>query len=199
MGRPGPSRGFTLLELLVVMFIVGIIAAMATLSVGVATSEKGVEKEVQRLADLLDLARDEAVLQGREFGLTLYSRQYEFLVYDPAGPAWEPLQDESGVFSLRALPPDAVLELEVDGRIVRLLDEKPKPSRKEPDKKKAGPGLAGSRSGTRAKDDNQPQVFILSSGDVTPFAVHMRPSVGQAGIRLEVEENGAIREVRDDR
>ena len=52
------ARAFTLLELLVVMFIVGIIAAMATLSVGVATSGKGTEKEIDRIEDLLNLASE---------------------------------------------------------------------------------------------------------------------------------------------
>jgi general secretion pathway protein H len=196
--------GFTLIELLVVLFIIGIIAAMATLSVGTATKEKGTDKELERIEDLLALASEEAVLQGREFGLTFYEKEYEFSTYDITTMRWTPLPETSeNPFSPRAFPPEAVVDLEVDGRIVKLSTERPKrdaPAKgkdREKEKEKARDeakrwAVAGKR------DPSLPQVFILSSGDVTPFELRLRPNIGSKGIKLIVADNGTVRKMRDD-
>ncbi len=198
MRNPAHNSGFTLLELLVVMFIVGIIAAMATLSVGVATSEKDAQKEINHLADLLSLASEEAVLQGREFGLTFYTRQYEFTAYDPGTARWEPVADDDRIFALRKLPPDSVLELEIDGRSIKLPVEKPQPTSQATAPQPADRKPSGTHSATAKKEQNLPQIFVLSSGDVTPFTVHLRPAIGSPGIRLEVAESGLTKETRDE-
>jgi type II secretion system protein H len=194
-----PSAGFTLIELLVVMFIVGIIAAMATLSVGVATRETGVDKESERIADLVALASEEAVVQGREFGLTFYGREYEFSTFDPMTASWEPITASTPPFGPRQLPPEAVLELEIDGRNVKLADQRPvraEPEAKpKPDPKKK---LTVKSNKASDKQKEQPQVFVLSSGDVTPFSVHLRPAIGAAGLTLTVAEDGSSKTLRDE-
>lgn len=197
------SRGFTLLELLVVMFIVGIIAAMATLSVGVATSEKGTEKEIERIEDLLALASEQAVLQGREFGITFYQKGYEFSTYDIDAARWTPLgEDRSGPFSPRPFPPDAVVDLEMEDRLVALAEQKPErapPAKDRKADKEKQKEDERRRKIIGARDPNLPQIFILSSGDVTPFELRLRPSIGNKGITLKVADNGKVEKVRDER
>ena len=59
-----------------------------------------------------------------------------------------------------------------------------------------------SRATSPAKDVKRkmaPQVFILSSGDVTPFELRVRPDVGEKGISLEVAANGTVKTTRDNR
>lgn len=197
-GRPAKHRGFTLLELLVVMFIVGIVAAMATLSIGVATSEKGMAREAERLADLIALASEEAVLQGREFGITFYARQYEFSAFDAATARWAPLTDDSEMFAPRELPPDTVLELEIDERIVKLLEERPSSKKQQTGENDDLANPQAAVDSTR-DDDVVPQVFILSSGDMTPFSVRMQAAPGEPGIKLDVAESGVTRQVRDEK
>lgn len=199
MTRRVGSEGFTLLELLVVMFIIGIIAAMATLSVGVATSEKGAEKELQRIEDLLALASEEAVLQGREFGLTFYAKEYVFSTYDPEQARWVPLESDAEPFGPRRFPPETLVELEIEDRLVRIPDERPAPAdEKEMDDEDAsGPALTGGGL-LSGRERDRPQVFILSSGDITPFELHLRPAIGQAGISMTVAENGTVKQVRDE-
>jgi general secretion pathway protein H len=185
--------GFTLLEVLVVLFIIGIITAMATLSIGVATTRKGSEKEIQRIQDLLALASEEAVLQGREFGITFYAKEYEFSTYDPGDGQWTPLGDEAVPFGPRRFPPETIVDLEIEHRIVKLAAEKPSaPKTTRPS------GAAAARSQPR-DEETQPQVFMLSSGDITPFTLRLRPAVGSRGISLRVAENGGAEQIRDER
>jgi len=73
--------GFSLLELLVVVFIIGILATMFTLSVGVTGADQELEREVDRLRAVLELASQEAIMQGREIGMRFYRDGYEFAAY----------------------------------------------------------------------------------------------------------------------
>ncbi|GMW05844.1 MAG: hypothetical protein AMXMBFR8_06410 [Nevskiales bacterium] len=184
------DSGFTLLELLVVMFIIGIVAAMATLSVGVATSDRTADRELQRIADLLHLAGEEAVLQGREFGVTFYSQEYEFSTYDIAANRWSPFGKGSEPFSPRRFPPEALVDLEIEGRIVRLDEMIP------PDKP---PQRAGDRQDGSVPDPREPQVLILSSGEFTPFQLRLQQSVGARGATLRVTESGTAELIRNER
>jgi hypothetical protein len=40
---------------------------------------------------------------------------------------------------------------------------------------------------------------MLSSGDITPFTLRLRPAVGSPGISLRVAENGGAEQIRDER
>lgn len=108
-GSPGSAAGFTLLELLVVVFIIGIMATMFTISVGVAGgTDRELRRESERLESLLALALEDAVFQSHELGLRLYPQRYEFSTYergdpfDPEDDKWVPI--ERDVFAPRELP-----------------------------------------------------------------------------------------------
>ena len=60
--RPG-SRGYTLIEILAVLVIVGIVIALATVRYARSPAQT-LEDEAQRLALVLELARDEALTSG---------------------------------------------------------------------------------------------------------------------------------------
>ena len=63
--------GFTLIELLVVLVIIGCLVGLAVLSSGVAGPSRELNNEAERLAGLIGVLVDEAVLDNREYGLRL--------------------------------------------------------------------------------------------------------------------------------
>src|SRR5687767_8330994 len=84
----GRSAGFTLVELMVVVLIIGLMAAAITLSVGVTGRDQPLEKESDRAFALVRYAREKAEIETREFGLFLGEREYEFLTFDPRKGLW---------------------------------------------------------------------------------------------------------------
>ena len=83
--------GFTLLELLIVILIMGVILAAVGLSAS-QTSKQALQQDVQRLAALMQLARDEAIVRNRLIALELDTNRYGFFI--KIDNAWEPLQND---------------------------------------------------------------------------------------------------------
>ena len=72
-------RGFTLIELLVVMAIIGVTLGLVSLN-AIPSQQKSLEKEAQRIALLLQLARDEAIVRNRQVAFEAEPERYRFLV-----------------------------------------------------------------------------------------------------------------------
>lgn len=110
---PQLSRGFTLLELLVVMVIVGI--TLGAVSFNAIPSEQQVlQNDAQRIALLLQSARDEAILRNRPVAFEADSVAYRFLVRE--NNSWQTLdgdellrerQFKRSPISLSIMPPMA--------------------------------------------------------------------------------------------
>jgi general secretion pathway protein H len=137
----GRARGFTLLEVLAVMVIVGIVLTFMTLAVDTDSRAREMEREAQRLLALLQLASEEAVLRSEQLALRVGETDYEFMILE--NNEWLPLNDDR---PLRARELPAGIELELE------LEDNPPP-------------------GLTAEDEEQPQVFLLSSGEMTPFVL----------------------------
>lgn len=77
---PHPLRndGFTLIELLLVIAIAGITLGLAALQF--RPERDSLEAEAQRLASLMQLASDEAILRNRSILLEIDSHQYQFFI-----------------------------------------------------------------------------------------------------------------------
>ena len=148
--KPSSScRGFTLLELMVVIVIVGIMFSFLALSLNTSSPEESIKKEAQRLDQLIQLALEEAILRGEEYAIVFKPDSYQFARL--TGRDWQ-LIDDDRILRQRTLPNDIILELEIEKTNLALLND---PEDKNPDK-------------------IEPQIFLLSSGEITPeFTVNL--------------------------
>jgi general secretion pathway protein H len=73
------SGGFTLVEIMVVMVIIGITLGMVSVNV-LPSPRQDLQAEARRLSLLLQLARDEAIVRNRPITFEATSERYHFLV-----------------------------------------------------------------------------------------------------------------------
>ena len=185
MNTSGRQHGFSLIEILVVIVIIGIVASMAMLSLGLLGDDRDLQTEARRVSSLVQVAQDEAVMQGREFGLEVMQSSYRFVEYDAFTNRWDELLADD-TFRMRQLPEDLEFELYLEDQ--RILLETDPEAFDDPD-----------------DDDNSvlteayaPHIFIFSSGDVMPFELHiLRPADDQV-VRLRGDVTGAIEVVTED-
>ena len=166
--------GFTLLEVLVVLVIIGIITAMAVVSTGVLGADHQMDEEAQRLQAVLAQAREESMLDGRDVGLRVDRQGYDFLRYNGRVAAWEPVVDDT-LLRERELPEGLNASLRLEAREIEL-EPRTAPTEDEP---------------------AQPQVLVLASGDVVPFEILLRRDGTEETRRIAGTIEGKF-EVHDD-
>ena len=87
----GNCSGFTLLELLVVLVIAGIMLGMVSFN-AMPGERQALERDAQRIALLLQLARDEAIVRNRPIAFEAESDRYRFLLRE--GNEWQVLAQD---------------------------------------------------------------------------------------------------------
>lgn len=172
------QRGFTLLEVLMVVLLVGIISSVVMLSINSGGEQRQLREESDRLATLLEQASSEAVMQNQEFGLRLTDHGYVFLCLDEAKQRWAACKDE--VFREREL---------ADGLEIRMLRQsqlKGLPSSGKADDQKD----AGEDDGKRLT----PDLFLLSSGEASAGSIELRvAATPEVKSEISVDEIGRVR------
>ncbi len=113
------AHGFTLIEILVVCVIIAVVTAGAVLSFSALGRDTQLDTERDRLADLMNFARDQAALQTRQFGLYCTEHGYRFLELDPRTNLWMPVAPDGGL-DARRLPAGLELSLEIESHPVVL-------------------------------------------------------------------------------
>lgn len=160
--------------MMVVLIIIGIIVSSVVLSIKTDDIEEHMEMEMRRIQTLLNLARDEAVLQGHEMALTVAENRYLFEIL--VNNRWEPITDDK-IFRERAVVPGTELALVVDDLEISFANKQFDLSVGDDDEKEK-------------KDEDRPRVFILSSGEIMPFELILRTEDQTIEYRVRVEENG---------
>jgi general secretion pathway protein H len=185
MRNPRIRNGFTLVEILVVIVIIGTVLSIAMLSFGILGSDRDLQTEAKRFVALMEVAQDEAFMQGREFGIELMTAGYRFVEYDALTGQWADIPGDD-TLRLRGLPEDVEFELFLEDRRI-LLDDDPAPF--------DDPKESSMRAAT---DVYAPHLLVFSSGDATPFELHIWRSFDDSRVILRGDALGAVENVNPD-
>ena len=154
-------NGFTMIEVLVVVMIIGICTAILVPQLGNLGSDQTLKTEARRMTVLMELASDEAVIQGREYGIRFGQGNLIFYELDLDTGAWEEVQGDDSLRE-RRLPEAASYRLWVEDREIEL-DRDAREFPEEDNEKTLD------ADGEEIKIGPPPHVAILSSGEMTPF------------------------------
>lgn len=166
------QRGMTLIEILVVVLIIGALATLVTLSIGVLGEDRELERESERLMDTLSVLQEQAQLEGRDYGLRVETGGYELLRFSGLEQRWVAIPGDRWL-QPRQLPAGLACELVLEGRPVLLRrNERP--------------------------EARLPQVIASGSGDVTPFRLALVRGDTRRRIVLIGHADGSLEVMRDD-
>lgn len=175
------SRGFTLIELMVVIVIIGIIVTSVVLSINTDDVKEHMEIEMNRLRALVNLAREEAVLQDHDMALVIKENSYSFQWYDIKQQKWLAV-DDGQVFRERKVP--------LGTNLVLLIEDIPTPE------KKARPGLSlnlDDEDKKKQEEEEQVQrVVIFPSGEVFPFELILQKDDESTQFKLIANADGEV-------
>ncbi|MCG9576007.1 type II secretion system minor pseudopilin GspH [Vibrio tubiashii] len=178
--------GFTLLEILLVLVLISL-ASVAVISTLPVSAEDGAKKHAQSLYYRVQLLNEEAMLSGNDFGLRVDEKKstYHFMRLKSEG--WQKLEQHH-IPSETELASNLSIMLTLGGNVWNDQERLFKPgslfdedmfAEFDQEKKKLPP----------------PQVFIMSSGEVTPFSIAIYPqdrSAENDAWRIVAKENGQI-------
>ena len=141
------QHGFTLVELLVVLLIIGILLGITLLSPVTGSAQKTTQQQAGRLQVLFEQVRDKALLENAEYGFSIDEDGfYRWWVLPLESKEWLPINESP----FHPYKPPASIELSLNTADVEL------------------PSLDFNEEG--------PSVVFYSDRQVTPFALSVSPA-----------------------
>ncbi len=140
--------GFTLVELLVVILIIGILLGVTLLSPVTGNVQKMVQEQASRLQVLFSQARDKALLDNAEYGFSVEDDRYRWWVLPLESKEWRAITEKP--FQPFRIPTGLEVILNTKEGDIPFLDKDQE-----------------SRDG--------PSVVFYSDGQVTPFSLDIVP------------------------
>jgi len=172
------SGGFTLLELLVVLVIIGMFSGMLVVSIG-DSLERKLLSEAERLQAVVIAASDEAVYSGNEYGVYLTKEGYSVLRWERLTRQW--MINPAQAFATHRMPEGIQMEWSIDGFVPPDDGDMVKFDFGAEDAESAEeaysfPGPEGDQENpesvtTQRAVEVQPQLLLLSSAEFAVFDV----------------------------
>ena len=153
-------KGFTLFELMLVIMLMALIVSTVKFPNLAQEPFDQVDQQSKKVAALINLASEYAVLNNALLGFSITETSYAFLLFN--GKKWEPIAEPP--FLETEFDEDITMALTLDGlewqgqnllSAVKWIDEE----QLEEDSEKTD----------EQKKISFPQIFILSSGEISPF------------------------------
>ena len=176
------SSGFTLLEIVVVILIIGVMVTFASLSIGNRALEDTLDAEARRTQAVIQLAEEEAESKGLEIGLRFTREGYQLVTVN-SKKKWADYE-ETGPLRRRTLHEAVEMAVTVEGRRIELPEAAPdaKGNAKEGEEDER----LFNRDSKKGKGKSEPQVLLLSSGEITPFVI----ALSAPGLKMHFEVAG---------
>ena len=125
--RAGISAGFSLLELLLTLVIVGLIISVAGVSVNSGRRSADIDAALYGFADIAEYALQEAELNGTQMGLFMERKldgkeeRYSYHWLQRVGSGWQTAEFDADAYGRRDLPSGIEVELEVEAIATELV------------------------------------------------------------------------------
>jgi general secretion pathway protein H len=170
--RAGPmrARGFSLIEIMVVVVIIGLMSAAVIINFTGKSRDTQLETEAERLDALFGYVREQAELQTRDYGFRVNDKTYSFVVFDVLGNQWRPVEEDDSLRE-REFPEGIQPIVTVEGRGIVL------------DVKKRDTDL----------EDYSPDILIFANGDLSSFDVSLQREGSKDRARIYSDEQSEIR------
>jgi general secretion pathway protein H len=172
------STGFTLIEVMVVVALIGIIVTLVQFNFSGKRPDDVLKQESQRFAAIFEVASDYGMLNNIELGVVIKKDNYQFLGFD--GVKWSEIPEQDWL-SLVEMPEGLEMRLSLDDLPI----EEPLLFDADTFKEKDDDDFS-LLSDEEKEKQIIPQVYILSGGDISPFSVTFY--FNEAGIALANEE-----------
>ncbi|HBF70842.1 MAG: type II secretion system protein GspH [Alteromonas sp.] len=162
-------RGFTLLEVMLVLLLMGLAAGYVMFNAFGASKSDLLKSQAQRLQVIVDMASDYAVLNQQQLGIRVEQAENSYyFVYLDDEDEWQRVEDEK-MYAPYTLPEPFTLTLNLDDLP---WDEEDSLFDRDLFDENLSVSDAGVDIGSEEeKTLPPPQILIMSSGEITPFSL----------------------------
>jgi len=143
-------KGFTLIEILVVLFIVSLLTGLVVANLPAFVSQADYEEEAERLKFVFEYGLETAQVDAVEIGVELATDSYGFVIFDESRQTW--ISSDLSELRYHELPQGLILELTTEGEPLRLVE----------------PG-----EDADSTQERQPELLLLSSGETSIFELSL--------------------------
>lgn len=172
------QSGFTLIEVMIVIVLIGLMASTVSFTFQADSPEENLKKQSMRFSGLFEIASEYSMLNNVELALVIKKDSYLFVVFD--GERWIKPED-SEALTTYVLPEEIEIELSLDDLPIdepQLFDTETFKLEEEDDFSESSFDSVGFEKETLTEAERKeknakyiPQIYILSGGDITPFSL----------------------------